>query len=177
MQKRAKHGRIRAKGRRPKAKTCRKTPGKSGLCRPPVAPAHLLFQSTKNCFRRLLDRMHLSMKDTRLFLCARFAPSFAPSLRLRLEKRSAAQIPLKHPSFASKLRLYSRKARLRRCHKEGAEDSSSCRELIAEGTVGTDPRGIPSAHVFSVADPLTVCICLQRTRLTWRILPSHQGMQ
>ena len=40
----------------------------------------------KNCFRRLLDRMHLSTKDTRLFLCARFAPS----LRLRLEKRSHA---------------------------------------------------------------------------------------
>ena len=46
LQKRAKRGNVRAKGRRPKAKTCRQTPEKSGLCRPSVAPAHLLFQST-----------------------------------------------------------------------------------------------------------------------------------
>ena len=60
------------------------------------------------------------MKGTRLFLCARFAPS----LRLNLEKRSPAQIPLKRHSFAPKLRSFSRKARLRLWHKGGSENSS-----------------------------------------------------
>ena len=88
------------------------------------------------------------MKDTRLFLCARFAPS----LRLRLEKRSTAQIPLKHPSFAPKLRFFSRKARLRRWRR-GFESMLSSHHGRSGGdrpqrndgdrphAVGTDPRG------------------------------------
>ena len=67
-----------------------------------------------------IDCVYLLTQGTRRSLCARLVPP----VRLRLEKRSDAQIPLKHPSFASKRRFFSRKARLRRWHRGGAEDSS-----------------------------------------------------